>query len=397
MAGEREMGELTHFSLFTGIGGIDLSAEWAGFTTVGQCEWADYPTKILEKHWPDVPRWRDIHSVTAEDFYKRTGLRTVDLLSGGFPCQDLSVAGKQEGLGGARSGLWFEMLRIISELRPRWVIAENVRGAVNLALDTVKMGMEGEGYQVWPFVLPASAFGAPHRRERLFVAGCREDVANAISRRWETEWITGMGRTMEEWGNPSNMSPKTKNAGACFKGIMWPTPRASSHTSPCIHGEGGLDIQTTVKLWPTPAAQDGKNSTLPQSQKERDTIPGAVIKQGQEGQLNPDWVECLMGFPIGWTNPEVDEPEPWPGWPAPMGAKMRATPAAWDCQGASGGGQGRSLRTDIYNIKNGLTEVGQFPYEPPRVAKGIKNRADRIKALGNAVVPYQVLSQSDPA
>ena len=91
------MKALTHLSLFSGIGGLDLAAEWAGMQTVGQCEWADYPVKILAKHWPDVPRWRDIHTLNGDDFYKRTGLRTVDVVSGGFPCQPFSVAGKRRG------------------------------------------------------------------------------------------------------------------------------------------------------------------------------------------------------------------------------------------------------------------------------------------------------------
>jgi len=169
---------LTHFSLFSGIGGIDLAAEWAGFETVGQCEYAYYPTKVLEKHWPDVPRWRDIKDVTREIFITRTGLRTVKVISGGDPCQPHSLANKNRKGANDERFLWPEYLRLIKELRPNWVVNENVIGSISNGIVSRKINeLEEEGYFCTVFSIPAFAVGAWHFRQRVFI------IANSDSNR----------------------------------------------------------------------------------------------------------------------------------------------------------------------------------------------------------------------
>ncbi|MCH3962965.1 MAG: DNA cytosine methyltransferase [Clostridium sp.] len=162
---------LTHFSLFTGIGGIDLAAEWAGFKTIGQCEFADYPTKVLEKHWPDVPKWRDVRDVTAESVREK-GIRDITVLSAGFPCQPHSVAGKHKASGDERN-LWPETAERIRILKPKWFLGENVPGLLSsedgrffggILRDMAKMG-----YSVGWCCYGANRVGAPHKRERIFI------------------------------------------------------------------------------------------------------------------------------------------------------------------------------------------------------------------------------------
>ena len=195
---------LTHFSLFSGIGGLDLAAEWAGFTTVGQCEIDDYATRVLEKHWPDVPRWRDIYDLRADDIFERTGLEKITALSGGFPCQPHSHSGRRKASLDERD-LWPEYRRIIRELRPRWIVAENVRGLLSSEngrfFGGVLRDLAGLGYDAGWCLYKAADVGAFHHRARAFVVshahGKRRDELENVKEIGPSDFFTeAFG---EEW------------------------------------------------------------------------------------------------------------------------------------------------------------------------------------------------------
>jgi DNA (cytosine-5)-methyltransferase 1 len=157
--------------LFSGIGGFSYGLENLGFKTVAFCEMDKYCKLVLQKHWKGVKIYNDVKEITKERL-KADGVEAPDIITGGFPCQPFSVAGKQKGTSDDRY-LWPEMFRIIKELKPRWVIGENVKGLVNLqnglVFETVCTDLEGEGYEVRAFNIPAAGVGAPHRRERIWI------------------------------------------------------------------------------------------------------------------------------------------------------------------------------------------------------------------------------------
>lgn len=159
---------MNFISLFSGIGGLDLGLERTGMKCIAQVEIDEFCQKILNKHWPDVQKFRDIRDVKKEDFKK-----PASLICGGFPCQDVSHAGKRLGLDGERSILWKEYFRLICEIEPRWIVAENVIGLLSANngefFGTVLRDLARTGYYVQWRVLQASKFHAPHSRKRVIV------------------------------------------------------------------------------------------------------------------------------------------------------------------------------------------------------------------------------------
>ena len=212
---------MRHGSLFSGIGGFDLAAEWMGWENVFHCEWNPFGQKILHHYWPDAEQFNDI---TKTDFTRYAN--RIQILTGGFPCQPYSTAGKRKGKDDERH-LWPEMLRAIREIRPRWVVGENVLGLVNwsggLVFHEVQADLEAEGYEVQPFLLPAAAVNAPHRRDRIWFVAYANSFRNDRSKKSTTSnneskqstnfKQSGSGRTskIERYGKMGNATDTYSN------------------------------------------------------------------------------------------------------------------------------------------------------------------------------------------
>ena len=202
---------MRHGSLFSGVGGFDLASEWMGWENVFHCEWNEFGQKVLKYYWPKSITYNDI---TKTDFSIHRG--TIDILTGGFPCQPYSTAGKRLGKEDERH-LWPEMCRAIREIQPTWVVGENVLGLVNwnggLVFEEVQADLEAEGYEVQPYVLSAASVGAPHLRQRVwFVA-----YSNNKRRSSGLGEVQGKNGEVSEWDNnakPSNSSIQSNAANS---------------------------------------------------------------------------------------------------------------------------------------------------------------------------------------
>lgn len=343
--------QLTHLSLFSGIGGLDLAAEAAGFRTVGQCEFAEYPTKVLEKHWPDVPRWRDVRTLTKESFYERTGLRTVDIISGGFPCQPFPVAGKQKGKDDDRY-LWPEMLRVIRELAPTWVIGENVPGILRLAAWQVVQDLEREGYNVVVLDFEAAAVGAPHRRERIAFVGHAEHNGSPRAK------ITG-GAAEAGRNDAKRTNETVKLAGAGLRGDREAVDDTNSIRWSKIRQPLEERCYCNQKRAPESESEYGGTRFMADA--------GSAGLQGEQQHGTSDTREREQE-PCGSTG-KCGEAIP--------DAESQRSDRPEQCAEPAG--------------RTRLTDRGWWAVEPDvgRVADGVSHRVDRLRCLGNAVVPQQ--------
>lgn len=422
--------KLTHLSLFSGIGGLDLAAEWAGIQTVGQCEWAEYPTKVLERHWPDVPRWKDIRTLTGESFYERTGRRTVDIISGGFPCQPFSVAGKQRGKEDDRY-LWPEMVRVITELRPTWIIGENVAGIVRMALPDILSELEACGYRTRTFLIPACAVGARHRRYRVAIVGYSEhnglssaEITGGTQKTGEGQQErekktgkftrTGKSRNYEyvanayaerelqsagnkqDIGNGIGNSCKTlANAESQFEG------RLPIRTKPKKPGFiiSGKNVQHTNGT--------GCKELYTTAESDKKRIAGRGCDEGNVCNTAGERFSDGSGEPLGGQGTQEQKSERSDCDVSYTDNRLRKRPdekiqPGRDTAYCSGTGKRkRSAESVLGGVADGISSGLDrdldiiidyyWNIEPdiPRIATGVEHRVDRLKCLGNAVVPQQ--------
>lgn len=373
--------------LFSGIGGFSLGLERVGMRTVAFCERDEFCRAVLRKHWPQVHCFDDIRSIDANGLDR---LGRIDLVCGGFPCQPFSIAGKQTGKDDDRY-LWPAMREVIALARPAWVIGENVAGIVALALDDVLVDLEGLGYAARPFVIPACAVGARHRRDRVWIIACNTNREGKSARAVHDAMAELRGDAPD--ADRDQYESRSPPHG-------WPTPSQFSVTdsdSDSIRNNQQRETGRRDDLsncGDTESGDDGATESLADSTCELlDRTGGTRTSRRTESS---DSGESLANTSSdGWEQGGASEGEGF----RESGGVSHAAGVASDTDselrryrhhGALSDGWLRS-QSDEGNRPT-LPDEDYWDVEPNvgRVATGIPNRVDRLRALGNAVVPQVV-------
>ena len=303
--------------IFSGIGGFSLGLEKVGMETIAFCENNKFCQGVLKTHWHNIPVFSDVRDLSNKEL---SHLPKIDVIAGGFPCQDISIAGKQEGIQGERSGLWKEFKRLIKEVKPKYAIIENVANLRSRGLSRVLKDLWEIGYDAEWHLLPASAFGAPHRRDRIWIiayptcfsksrlsvrkkkrqSAPRDDcknAANADCERCDCGECNRQARHIQnnkKWEYQETQSKWNKRKpGTCKICKVFPNANGKRLQG---HGEH-REVSTicTQKAFSASASQSRANNWR------QEPVARLASTKNNKVRLNPDWVEWLMGYPLGWT------------------------------------------------------------------------------------------------
>jgi DNA (cytosine-5)-methyltransferase 1 len=383
---------MRHGSLFSGIGGFDLAAEWMGWENVFHCEWMEFPRKVLDYYFPNADSHIDICKT---DFKKYAN--TIDILTGGFPCQPFSTAGKRKGTDDERY-LWGEMLRAIQEIKPKYVIAENVFGITNidggLVFEQVCLDLEAEGYEVQPFIICAAAKNAPHRRDRCWFIAQNTMFSRCVHGESEQEraevWkqrntCSGSSERihLSEGNATDNMSRDTRKGWDSSQGCSeCSIVRRKAKSSRIVSGQSFCNGTKETRC-----ESCGNIQKFSNSENATNSDSNGFNERNGNDEINTSKGGKYAQRNIGKSNDNGD---------------------VTDTTSTGGGQDNRKGKSRLYDKKSSTNNWSNFPTEPPICGgddgipsqlDGItfsKWRAESIKGYGNAIVPqvaYEIFKQ----
>jgi site-specific DNA-cytosine methylase len=380
--------ELTVGSLFSGIGGLDLGLERAGMRVVWQCEIDKYARRVLAEHWPGIPCYPDVRELGVTIIPER-----VDVLCGGFPCQDISTAGRRAGIHGERSGLFFEIVRLARVLRPRYIILENVAALTIRGLDTVLGELALCGYDAEWDCISAASIGALHRRDRMFIVAYRDSNSSYpfISKQGQIEGQSANARGSGEGGDMAYpmLDPEGVRPGAVpeAQGEVWGREegRLPPGCGQVLAYPEGAECELAGEAWPGRAGAS-RGSDVPDTEfSGTGHIPRAFGGQGWQSTRALESEALRQGN--GATLPEGIASSCLPV-PIPQRLGGRGGPVRRDWVEGDAGPFERARRDNrIRAFGDASREWWAVEPDVGRVAHGVPSRVDRLKCLGNAVVP----------